>query len=703
MSAPRARARAARGAGGRARSRPSRSAARRIESLREAIRRHDHLYYVLDRPEISDEAYDALVEELRRLEAANPRLVAPDSPTQRVPGRVREGFTAVRHLAPMGSLEATRDGAEVARFVERVARAAGEGSGETRLVLEPKLDGASLELVYERGMLARAATRGDGVQGEDVTDNVRTILSVPLRLRTDGGRAPERLAVRGEVLMGLRDFQRLNRQLVETGREPFANPRNAAAGSLRQLDPRVTAARPLRLVVYEILEVRGVTLDRDSEVLEALAGWGLRVPDGIAVATSAREVEEYHATFAHRRDRLDYEIDGIVVKVDALRLRRRLGATSHHPRWALAYKFEPRSEVTRVEDIAVQVGRTGVLTPVALMRPVEVGGVTVSRATLHNREELRRRDIRVGDLVRVRRAGDVIPEVVEHLPRRGAAHPPFRMPGRCPGCGARLEDVGPHTVCPNRFGCPAQLARAIVHLASDDALGITGFGRRTAEALVARGIVRSLADVLRLRADDLRRLDGFADRSAEKLAGEIAGRRRVPLARLLVALGVPGVGTSTARDLAGHFGTLDALRGADVTALERVPQVGARSAAAIHGFLHDARVRRTLDELLDAGLQVEAPGAPASGLLAGQRFAFTGTLPTLGRTEASALVESLGARVSDTVSAATDYLVVGADPGSKLDRARRLGVRRIDERALLRLARQGAAKRVRSRVERSSH
>ncbi|HEY6947243.1 MAG TPA: NAD-dependent DNA ligase LigA, partial [Gemmatimonadales bacterium] len=395
---------------------PRPAVARRMAELRRLIRRHDRLYYVLDRPEISDTAYDRLFAELGRLERAYPDLVTPDSPTQRIAGAPGTGFPVVEHSAPMLSLEATREAAEVRRFVERVGRS----GRRPPCLLQPKLDGASIELVFERGALTRAVTRGDGERGEGVTGNARTIRSLPRRLRAGRGASiPPLLAVRGEVLLPLRAFQRLNAALVARGEEPFANPRNAAAGSLRQLDARVTARRPLTLIVYEILSVRGASFRTDREALAALRGWGFRVPAPLAVAANADGVLAYREQLAARRDRLDYEIDGIVIKVDELEARRRMGVTSHHPRWALAYKFAPRTEVTRIEAIAVQVGRTGVLTPVALLRPVDVSGVTVSRATLHNREEVRRRDIRPGDTVRIARAGDVIPEVVERIPRRG--------------------------------------------------------------------------------------------------------------------------------------------------------------------------------------------------------------------------------------------------------------------------------------------
>jgi DNA ligase (NAD+) len=579
----------------------------------------------------------------------------------------------------MLSLQATRDPAEVRQFIARAARA----TPEPGLVLEPKLDGVSIELVYEDGALVRAVTRGDGLQGEEVTSNARTIGSVPLRLRTAELRAPDSLAVRGEVLMPLSGFERLNRKLLEHGEEPFANPRNAAAGSLRQLDAAITATRPLVLVAYEVLSTSGPGFATEADVLDALRAWGFRQPEPTRRATDFDGVLRYHEELEHRRDTLDYEIDGIVVKVDSLAARRALGATQHHPRWALAFKFAPRHEVTRIEDIALQVGRTGVVTPVALLRPVDVGGVTVARATLHNPAEVRRRDLRVGDLVRVHRAGDVIPEIVERLPqparRRGAR---FRMPGRCPACRERLRTRGPQLVCPNRFGCPAQLEGRLVHFASRDALDMAGLGPETVAALLRAGLVREPADLFRLRAEDVARLPRFGDVSARKLVAAIHARRRVDLKRFLVALGVPGVGEATARVLAEHFGSLGALRAASRDAIDAVPNLGAATASGVRGFFEDRVNARAVDALLRAGLVV-VPPPRATGPLDGVGFAFTGRLADLTRDEAARRVREAGGTVQSAVTRATDFLVAGEEPGGKLADARRLAVKVLRERAFL--------------------
>lgn len=673
------------------RSLSSKEAARKIAKLKEEIRHHDYLYYVLDRPEISDEEYDRRFNTLVRLESAFPQFSTPDSPTRRIGAPPREGFTTTEHTAPMLSLEATRESADVRRFVDRVRRAA---KGETRFILEPKLDGASLELVYEKGGLTRAVTRGDGRRGELVTDNVKTIGSAPLRLREVERPAPKHLAVRGEVLMKVSAFEDLNRRLLEAGKEPFANPRNAAAGSLRQLDPHITAQRALDLEVYEILMIDGVSFETDREVIAALLAWGFPVPAPIHYTNDMEGIEAYHADLAARRDRMEHEIDGIVIKVDDHGLRRLLGSTTRHPRWALAYKFEPRREITRVHDIVVQVGRTGVLTPVALLQPVEVGGVTVSRATLHNREEIQRRDIRVGDLVRIYRAGDVIPEVVERIPEPGKRRrSPFHMPDKCPACGTPIVVRGPLSYCPNRFGCPAQLRERLVHFASREALDIRGLGKETASELVDRGLVRELSNLFHLRPEELEELPHFGRRSAANLINSVQRAMRVELRRFLFALGIPGVGMTAARALAEHFRDLDAIRRADVQALEGTPGIGPALARAIRDFFEEPRNLEALDRLFAAGVTIIPPGAGGGRPLADKSFVFTGRLKHFTRHEAEELVESLGGRVTPSVSHQTDYLVAGAEPGMKLDEAKRLGTEIVDEAGFMEILHRAGVRR----------
>ena len=659
-----------------------------VLELREEIRRHDYLYYVKGEPAVADSVYDRLYRRLLQVEEAHPDLVTPDSPTQRVGTEPQDALPTLPHAAPMLSLDSTKDPEEVRRFHDRILKAV-EGE-EVDYLLEPKLDGVSMELVYEDGRLTRAVTRGNGRQGEGVTENVRTIPSVPLRLREEERASPSFLSVRGEILMRLSAFEALNQSLLEHGQEPFANPRNATSGAIRQLDASITAKRPLELLAYDILEVRGASFRTDLAGVEALRQWGLPVPERVTVARSVEEILDYHAAYDKDRDVLDYEIDGIVVKLNSLDERADLGSTSRHPRWALAFKFEPRKEVTRIERIAVQVGRTGVLTPVALLLPVEVGGVTVSRATLHNREELERKDVREGDRVRVQRAGDVIPQVVGVVPEEGRErNPPFTMPTECPNCGTPVELRGPFTLCPNRFGCSAQLKGRIVHFASRHGLDIEGLGEETAALLVDQELVRELADLFELTPERLVPLPGFAEKSATNLVEAIQSRRTTDLRRFLFGLGIPEVGVAVAADLARHFRTLDAVREADAEALQQVRGVGPIMSEQIVAFFADQRNAAAIDAV--AGrmerLEVEAP-AGEGGALEGKRFVFTGALEAMSRSRAKKLVEGLGARATGSVSGETDVLVAGEAAGSKLTRAQELGVEIMEEEAFLALLRE---------------
>ncbi len=663
----------------------TREVERRLRELRAEIRHHDYLYHVKDAPEIADSAYDALFRELKAIEDAHPELVTPDSPTQRVGGQgAFDRFPSVRHAAPMLSLDSDTDEPGLRRFDARVRK--GLGQQDVRYVLEPKLDGASVELVYEGGTLVRAATRGDGVTGEGITDNVRTIPNVPLRLH--GALAPAFLAVRGEVIMHLSDFDRLNASLLDEGKEPFANPRNAAAGALRQLDPTVTAQRPLDVYVYDILDVRGTTIATQTQALESIRRWGFPVNDLVSATEDVEGILAYHQRLLDDRDDLDFEIDGIVIKLDDLAARERLGSTSHHPRWAYAYKFPPRKEITRVDKIVASVGRTGVVTPIALLRPVELGGVTVSRASLHNREEVTRKDVREGDRVRVQRAGDVIPQVIERIEepdrKRGRR---FRMPDACPSCGTTLVESGPFTMCPNSFECRAQLAGRVVHFASRRALDIEGLGEETARLFVNQQLVTHMDELFDLREDQLIALEGFAGKSARNLVEAIAQSASVRLDRFLYGLGIPEVGTTVARDLAGHFGTFAGVRDATVESLQQVDGVGPKMADQIVGFFAEPRNQESLDRLLSKVQLEETAPAQRSDVLSGLKFVFTGGLERLTRDEAEQLVASLGARAVASVSKKTDYVVAGADAGSKLAKAESLGVAVLDEDAFLVLLR----------------
>lgn len=657
-------------------------------TLREELNRHAHLYYVEARPEISDAEYDEMFRRLQALEETYPELVAPDSPTHRVGAPPQDNFETVEHLAPMLSLDSSEKAEDVARFDERVRKALGAGV-EPVYLLEPKLDGASIELVYDDGVLVRAVTRGNGRVGEDVTENIRTIPTVPLTLRTDTRPAPRRLSLRGEVMMYISDFADFNARLAESGQEPYASPRNSAAGAIRQLDSRVTASRKLEVMVYDVLASEGVSFSADSEGIDAVRDWGFRVPERIETAGTAEEIVDYHARYAADRDELDYEIDGVVVKLDDLAARRAMGATSHHPRWALAFKFEPRQEVTVIEAIRVQVGRTGILTPVAWLRPVVVGGVTVSRASLHNREELRRKDLREHDTVRIQRAGDVIPQVVEVIEHHDDRAEPFEMPTTCPECGTEVYEEGPRTICPNRFGCPAQLKGRIVHFGSRSALDIEGLGEETANLLVERELVTRLAHLFDLEADDLMELEGFAEKSATALVEAIRSKKAPELDRFLIALGIPEVGVTVARSLASSFGSFEAVRGATREELEAIDGIGPRMSEAITGFFSDERNAEAIDAILERGVEPRTVELPEVDLPELGTAVFTGTLP-VPRVVAEDAWRAVGGRTAGSVSKKTEFVVAGENAGSKLDKAEKLEVPVLDFEAFLaRLAEHG--------------
>ena len=673
----------------------------RADRLRAEIRRHDRLYHVENRPEISDGAYDRLFRELQAIEEEFPHLLTPDSPTQRVGADPLSELPVVRHVVAMLSLDSSESEEDLRRFDERVCKAV---DGPVEYLVEPKLDGSSLEVVYVDGVLDRAVTRGNGVEGEGVTENARTIPSVPLRLHAgrDPLPIPSLLAVRGEVLMYLSSFEELNRTRVEAGLEPYANPRNAAAGALRQLDSRITRTRPLEFFAFDILDVRwtasgtgdgeasateeAMGFDTDEQAVEALRGWGLRLPDRTRRVADIDEAIAYHGEFARDREDLDYEIDGVVLKLNALAPRAALGSTSHHPRWAFAFKFAPRQEVTRLERITVQVGRTGKLTPLALLRPVEVGGVTVSRASLHNREELERKDVRAGDLVRIQRAGDVIPQVVERVEEPGRARgEPFPMPEECPRCGAAVVEEGPFVVCSNRLGCPAQLERGIEHFVSRGGLDIEGLGSETVALLVGEGLVRQPADLFDLTPDDLLELEGFAETRSRKLAAAIQSAKKTELARFIYGLGIPEVGATVARVLAAEFPDQDltSLRKATAERLEEVEGIGPIMSEKITGFFNDDARAASVDGILSKGFDLIPPPERESGRRDGESVVFTGRLKSVTRSEAKKRVENRGDRVVSSVSSRTGYLVKGEKPGSKADKAEKLGVTVLDEEAFL--------------------
>jgi DNA ligase (NAD+) len=661
---------------------------REVETLRAEIHRYADLYHIEARPEVTDAEYDEIFRRLQALEAAYPSLETPDSPTHRVGAEPQDQFDTVPHVAPLLSLDSTEKADEVRRFDDRVRKALGEGVDPV-YILEPKLDGASIELVYEDGLLTRAVTRGNGREGEGVTENIRTIESVPLRLDTTVRPAPALLSLRGEVLMYISDFQTFNAGLVEAGLEPYASPRNSAAGSVRQLDSRVTASRSLDLLVYDVLAVEGARFSRDTDGVQALRDWGFRVPDRVVTAGSAEEILAYHQAFDTDRDALDYEIDGVVIKLDDLAARRAMGSTSHHPRWALAFKFAPRQEITRIDKIEIQVGRTGVLTPVAFLDPVVVGGVTVQRASLHNREELKRKDLREGDTVRIQRAGDVIPQVVEVVEPGPDRPPPFEMPTSCPACGAGVFEDGPRTVCSNRFGCPAQLKGRIMHFGSRAALDIEGLGEETAGLFVNEGLVKQLAELFDLEVEQLVSLEGFAEKSAASLVEAIAAKRSPPLGRFLIALGIPEVGVTVARDLANSFGTFEAIRASTREELEAVDGIGPRMSEAITGFFADERNGSAVDALLSRGVSPVPVEVVASDLPDRGAVVFTGAIP-VPRVVAETAWRAVGGSTTSAVSKKTAFVVAGEKAGSKLAKAEKLGVEVLDfEEFLSRLREYG--------------
>ncbi|HKO31997.1 MAG TPA: NAD-dependent DNA ligase LigA [Nitrospiraceae bacterium] len=658
-------------------------------ALRDEIRRHDYLYYVKDRPEISDSQYDHLFRQLLELEQAHPELVTPDSPSQRVGAPPLEELVKVPHEQPMLSLDSIVDQREVQAFDQRMTRELETLSVEYSA--EPKFDGLSVELVYDHGILTRGATRGDGTTGEDVTVNVRTIRSLPLQLHAQSG-LPDHLVVRGEVYMRLDDFQALNRRITERGDDAFANPRNAAAGSLRQLDSTITATRPLVVTCYEIMAISTPIPPTHWDELERLARWGLPVPTHRRLCASIDEVIAFHHEMESMRDQLPYEIDGVVVKVNRRDWQSRLGTKSRSPRWAIAYKFLPRKEITLVQDIVVSVGRTGTLTPVALLKPVEVGGVTISRATLHNADEVMRKDIRVGDTVKVERAGDVIPAIAERVLIDGEQRSdPFCMPDHCPVCGSKVGREGAYFYCTGQLVCGAQLKGAIEHFASKHALNIEGLGKKTVAQLVDEGLVRSLANLYHLTKTDLLRLEGFADRSATLLLQSIADSKTVPLHRFLMGLGIRQVGQHIAKVLAREFGSLDDIMSADRERFQQIREIGPEISESLAVYWSEPHNREIIAQLRESGVQVApgmATGDRRKSPLAGKTFVFTGGLDHFSRDGAQQAVEAAGARVSSSVSKKTSYLVVGRDPGSKLDQARTLGVAILTEQEFAALIRK---------------
>ena len=671
-----------------------------IESLREKIRHHEYRYYVLDDPEISDAEFDRLMNELKRLEAANPELVTPDSPTQRVGGKPREGFVKVQHSVAMLSLDNAYSEDELRNWERRVHELSGRNDVE--YVCELKLDGMSLALRYENGKLVRGITRGDGSTGEDVTANVRTVRSVPLsvsleKLKKAG--IPPDFEVRGEMLMPIASFKRMNEEREKQGLSLFANPRNATAGTVRQLEPSITAQRRLDYFAYMLIRsesggtgvaARGAPVfDQHWQALNALEDVGFKVNPRRTLATNFGEVWSFIGQWEEKRESLPYEIDGVVVKVNRAAIQRQLGFTGKAPRWAIAYKYAARGGITQIENIHVQVGRTGKLTPVAELKPVPIGGTTVSRATLHNMDEIERLGVKIGDWVEVERGGDVIPKVTRVVDDKDhpRGHRSFHMPEKCPVCGGhvvRVEGEADHR-CVNQK-CPAKLRETILHFASRGVMNIDGLGDALVTQLTDRGMVKDIADLYKLTKDDLLKLERMGDKSAQNVLDEIERSKKLPLERVIYGLGIRFVGERTAQFLAEHFGDLGALERADEEELQQVEEVGPRIAKSIVEFFAEPKNRELVEELRAVGLTFRGSRKQRGTKLAGKTFVLTGALPTYTRDEAKKMIEDAGGKVTGSVSKKTDYVVAGADAGSKLDKAKELGVKVIDEKEMESLA-----------------
>jgi len=665
------------------------SAPERAAELRRQLEYHGHRYYVLDDPEISDVEYDALLNELRDIEREHPELLTPDSPTQRVGGAPLDKFPEVRHLQPMLSLANARNEEELAAWVvrsERYLARQGVEMGDVRFVTEPKIDGLAISLVYEDGVLVRGATRGNGEVGEDVTQNLRTIGAIPLRIED----APRLIEVRGEIYLPLAAFAKLNEQRAEAGEPTFANPRNSAAGSIRQLDPQLAASRPLSIWCYSVGATDGVEFETHYESLEWMRAHGFRVNPDVEVHDTVDEVVAACRAWEDRRDRLDYEIDGVVVKVDDLDLQAQLGVVGREPRGAIAWKFPPSTATTQLEKVSWNVGRTGHMVPFAELEPVQVSGVTVKLATLHNEEDLRRKDVREGDEVIVMRAGDVIPQVVSPTSKaqraRRRSQPP-RPPETCPACGTPTikPDEGVWTICPNRTGCPGQVFQAVKHFVG--AMDIDGLGEENARRFLEGGLIDSFADIYDLTVERLVELERFGKTSAGNLVRAIERSKEQPFHLVLYALGLPGIGFVNARNLARHFRSMDALLEASEEQLTEVEGMGPVLARTVHETLAEERVRELIETLRRHGLTMEeeSPAPPSEGPLVGKTVVLTGTLPNLTRPDATALIEAAGGKVTGSVSKNTDYLVAGADPGTKLTKAQELGTEILDEPGLLEL------------------
>lgn len=654
----------------------------RVKRLREEIDHHNYRYYILDSPEISDAEFDRLFDELLELEAKHPQLVTPDSPTQRVGAPPLEKFRTVRHTLPMLSLNKATSEEEFFDFHRRVLELSGALEGKIHYTVEPKFDGLAVELVYRKGSFQLGSTRGDGTTGEDITINLRTVKTIPLHLRPDGGKLPDLIEVRGEVIIFKEDFEKLNKVRTKAGEEPFANPRNAAAGSVRQLDSKITAFRPLKFFAYGIGLLKGKSLSSHYRTLQYLSQLGFKINPYVKLCRKTIQVADHHQLILSKRDALEYDIDGTVVKVDSYNLQSEIGELSHSPRWAVAWKFPPQQETTKIEEILISVGRTGALTPIALLKPVRVGGVEVSRASLHNEDEIARKDIRVGDTVVVQRAGDVIPEVVKVIAsRRTGKEKRFVMPRSCPVCGSKVERPPGEAIsrC-TRISCPAQVKERIAHFVYKGAMNIEGLGFKTINQLVERKMIADPADLYFLTKEELLPMERMGEKLATNILSEIEKSKTTSLTRLFFSLGIRNVGYHLAQVLAKQFGSIDNLRSQTVENLTAVHEIGPVVATSIHNFFEDPRNLEFLEKLKKGGMKFPVEREIEGSLpLTGKTFVLTGALEKFSREQARSAIEELGGRVSSSVSRKTDYVVVGTDPGSKYDKARQLGIKIMEE------------------------
>jgi DNA ligase (NAD+) len=648
-------------------------AKKEAEKLRKKIRHHNHLYYVKNDPEISDREYDKLFKKLQGLEEKYPELKTADSPTQRVGAYPEDKFKKVEHIKRMLSLQGVNKAKEVEGFDRRCKEIL--AVDEISYMCEPKLDGLSVELRYEKGKFTQGATRGNGLIGEDITRNLKTIRSIPLRLKKEG---IDRLVLRGEVIMLIKDFQELNKRQIQEGRQAFANPRNAAAGSLRQLDSRITARRRLEAFVYEIMDISENKPKTQKEALDFLTICGFKVNPETKFCQDIKGAIKYHQVVEKKRKSLDYEIDGVVIKVNNLEYYDKLGARTSNPRWAIAYKFEPRKEVTTIEDIVIQVGRTGILTPVALLQPVEVSGVTVSRATLHNMDEIKRKGVKIKDEVKIQRAGDVIPQVVKvNKKKRTGKERNFYMPKACPSCGSAVVREEVYYLCTGGLSCPAQMKESIKHFASKEALNIEHLSDKTIELFYKKGLIKSIPDIYRLKKEDIAKLEGWKEKSTQNLIKAIEKSKDTTFSKFIYALGIRHVGRHLADVLAENFKDIDELKKVKKEDLHQIYEIGPKLASSIYNFFHNKMNLKVIGELKARGIKVKRTST--EGRLRGLVFLFTGTLKTFSRSQAQEAVKTQAADVAVSVSDRVDYLVAGASPGSKLDEAMKKGIKIINE------------------------